>query len=869
MDSARLKRIQQLFLEASELPAADRHACLQDACGGDTDLLEEVRAMLDADARSDSVLDGDLAGAARSVFEPGPSLVGQFLGPYRLTRLIGEGGMGVVYLAQREDLGSAAAIKILRDAWFSPARRERFESEQRLLAQLIHPSIARLYDADTLADGTPWFAMEYVQGRPITEYARERACSVEERLRLFRSVCEAVQYAHGHAIIHRDLKPSNILVKTGGEVRLLDFGIAKQLDDTAMDQTRTELRLMTPAYAAPEQLRGGKVGIFTDVYALGVLLYELLAGRAPFHLADRTPGEAEKIIVDQEPPRPSSSEQRLMASSWADLDVLCLTAMHKDPERRYRTVDALIGDVDRYLNREPLQARPDTLRYRAGKFVARNWRAVAASAIAMAVMMGLVVFFTVRLTIARNTAEATALRLERVQQFMLSLFEGGDSAAAPAEDLRVTTLIGRGYAQAKALQRDPEVQAELYQTLGGIYQKLGDLRQADVLLNMALSERKSLLGPQHPEVAESLIALGLLRVDQAKLDEAERLVREGLERTERMRPRDEAAIAKATTALGKVLEARGAYDRAIPMLDRAVQLQSRIAPASANLAAAVKELADAQFYAGHYDVCDTLNLQALALHRKIFGDHHPLVADDLINLGAVQFERAHYPEAEKFYRQALDINRAWYGNDHPEVASTLSMLGRALVFEKRYDQAVALVEQALAIQERVYGPAHPKVANVLNELGTVALQRERFDEAEARFRRMADIYKSAYGERHYLYALAYANLASVFLAKKDYRRAEPMFREAVQRYTDALSADHLYTGIGQIKWGRALAGEKRYADAETHLLAGYKILMKQASPSASWIRSARSELVNVYEALNEPDKAAQFRDVPPLPASAQ
>ncbi len=864
MDTARLRRIQGLFLEASDLPEAERDAFVKNACVGDDELASEVLAMLEEDTRNDSVLDSGVAQIAHQMLGPSGELFqARQFGPYRLKSILGEGGMGVVYLAEREDLGSLVAIKILRDAWLSPARRVRFEGEQRTLAQLNHSSIARLYDADTLADGTPFFVMEYVEGVSITDYAREHACSIPERLHLFRSVCEAVQYAHGHAVIHRDLKPSNILVKPDGEIRLLDFGIAKELEDfdQPADQTRTELRLMTPAYAAPEQVRGEKVGIFTDVYALGVVLYELLAGQLPYDLSNRTPGEAEKIISEQQPERPSTTATRLPASSWTDLDVLCLTAMHKDPQRRYRTVDALIRDVDHYVKREPLEARPDTLRYRVGKFVVRNRRAVVLSVSAIAALIALVAFFTARLAIARNSAQATAVRLQRVQQFMLNLFEGGDKSAAPAEGLKVTTIIDRGYREAQSLQQEPEVQAQLYLTLGGIYQKLGNLGQADSLLNAALDRRRALFGEEHPEVAESLVALGLLRVDQARLDEAERLVRAGLDKTRRARPRDNASIAKATTALGKVLEARGSYDQAIPMLEEAVRLESVAAPASAEHAAAIKELADAQFYAGHYDVCDTLNRQALAMHRQLFGDHHPLVADDLINLGAVRFERAQYPEAEQYYRQALDINQAWYGKDHPETASTLSMLARALVFEKRYDEAVSLTERALAIQERVYGPTHPKVANVLNELGTVALQREKWDDAEARFQRMADIYRAAYGDHHYLYALARANLASVYLAKKDYARAEQMFRDVVQRYTEALSADHLYTGIGQIKLGRALAGEKKYAEAEQHLLEGYKVLGKQTSPSASWLQSARKELVAVYEALNEPEKAAHFRDV--------
>ena len=290
MDGARWDRIQALFHEAAELPEARRRTFVEDACQGDDGLMADVLAMLDEDSRGASILDGDVADLAQGIIGNGAAspIAPTEFGPYRIGRLLGEGGMGVVYLAARDDLGSQVAIKILRDAWLSPARRERFLSEQRTLVQLNHPSIARLYDADTLADGTPWFAMEYVDGLPLTEYCW-RQSSVQERLQLFRSVCEAVQYAHQLAIIHRDLKPSNILVKPDGTVKLLDFGIAKQLDgmDRPSDQTLTGLRLMTPAYAAPEQVRDGPIGVYTDVYSLGVILYEMLAGRLPVETPDR------------------------------------------------------------------------------------------------------------------------------------------------------------------------------------------------------------------------------------------------------------------------------------------------------------------------------------------------------------------------------------------------------------------------------------------------------------------------------------------------------------------------------------------------------------------------------------------------------
>jgi len=717
MDAERLKRIQSLFLAAADLPLPERDAFLKTACGDDTELAADVLSLLREDSQTGSVLDGEVADVARQMFghTAEPLFSGEF-GPYRLREILGEGGMGVVYLAERQDLHSLVAIKILRDAGLSPARRERFASEQRTLALLNHPAIARFYDANVLADGTPWFVMEYVEGVPITEFCLEHRPSLDERLRLFRRVCEAVQYAHEHAVIHRDLKPSNILVRPDGAVKLLDFGIAKQLESHAPpEETRTALRMMTVAYASPEQIRGQRVGVSADVYALGVILYELLTGHLPFDLSGRSVAEVERLILEQGPEKPSLTVRRKGApaavsasrSSWADLDVLGLTAMHKDVQRRYRSVEAFIRDIDHYLNGEPLEARPDTRGYRIGKFVRRNRRAVGATVAAVAITATLVIFFTVRLAIAKNTAVAAWVRTQRMQEFMLNLIEGGDKSAGPAGDLRVVTIIDRGVKEAQTLRREPAVQAALYMMLGGVYQRLGNLGQADFLLTAALKQREALFGSASPEVTESLVALGLLRVEQARLREAEQLVREGLDLTRRIRPQNDGALGLATTALGKVLEAEGSYDKAIPVLQQAVAIEYRLAPQSPELADAVKELADTQFYAGHYSDCENLTRQALAIHRRLFGDKHPLVGDDLIDLGAVQFERGHYSDFERFYRQALDIHQAWYGKDNPAAATTLSMLGRALVFENRFDEATSLMQSALAIQERAYSSSHP------------------------------------------------------------------------------------------------------------------------------------------------------------------
>ena len=363
MDSARWERVQTLFHDAVDLPPDERLAFLRAACGADATLMSEVLAAIAEDERGSSLLDRGLAQTADRILGNDSAALRE-IGPYRIVRVVGEGGMGVVFLAERTDLGSQAAIKILRDAWLSPARRQRFAAEQRTLASLNHPSIARLYDAGALSNGTPWIVMEYVEGTPLTEHCRTHASTIPERLRLFRDVCDAVQYAHRHLVIHRDIKPSNILVTGEGSVKLVDFGISKQLDERGpgADVTQTGVRMMTPAYAAPEQIRGDAVGVHTDVYSLGVVLFELLNGRLPGAASADAPGLAHRLARQDRAERARRAvPRRPCTRTW-------LAAIR--PSRR------LSRDIAHYQKGEPLEARPDTVGYRAGKFVRRHWRGV-------------------------------------------------------------------------------------------------------------------------------------------------------------------------------------------------------------------------------------------------------------------------------------------------------------------------------------------------------------------------------------------------------------------------------------------------------------------------------------------------------------
>lgn len=836
-DRARWARMQELFHAAAALAQGERAAMLREACAGDEALMQAVLAMLEEDGRGQPLLDRQVGGVAATLLGAAGSPAPRSIGPYRLLRVLGEGGMGIVYLAERADLGSQVAIKLLRDAWISPLRLARFEHERHTLAQLVHPSIARLYDAGTLEDGTPWFAMEYVEGAPITEYVRARGLDARRTLRLFREVCEAVLHAHRHAVIHRDLKPSNIYVRADGTVRLLDFGIAKSLEsnEEGGQRTQTALRLLTPAYASPEQLRGEAAGTQTDVYSLGLVLHELLSGRGP---REGTPSQE---------PLPDS-----------ELEVICRTAAHPDRSRRYGSVEALLRDVDHYLAGEPLEARPDNLAYRTRKFVSRHRGKVAAAAGVFVLVNLLAGFFTLRLASAKRAAVAEAERTLRTQAFMLRLFEGGDPEAGPADRLTVAELVNRGVLAARSLRGESELQAELFHTLGGISHKLGDFRQAEELLEAALDSRSPQAGSDPRPRLETMTALSLLRADQSKLDEAEDMARQAMEQAQATLGPTHPAALRAATVLGRILSDRGQYPAAIELLQRSSSEAEAARSDEALLAGVLFELANALFYSGRYGECERLNRRLIEMHRRLHGHRHPAVAEDLVNLGAVEFELGRYPQAEAFYRQALEITRDWYGEQHHRTAANLTMLSRALIRLNRQAEAVELLERSLAIRERVYGKASPQTASTWNEIGTVALQRGLLDDAEAAYSRMVAIYRGVHGERHYLVAVGLSNLATVESNRKRYEKAEALYRDAVRRFSEALSPEHSQTAIARIKLGRSLVLQRKWADAEPEILAGYQLLSKESAPGVSFLQAARSDLAKLYRATGRTELAGRY-----------
>jgi serine/threonine-protein kinase len=856
MSGTRTALLEELFERFAGQPESQQQSLVEAACGGDRALAEELLALLRADANGGHpALDRNVAALAQQLLEDdGSPPCPHSFGPYTLRQYLDHGGMGWVYLAERSGLGDVVAIKFLRDAWSSPARRARFAREQRLLANLNHPHIARLYDAGVV-NGTPWFAMEYVRGRPITTYCEQEKLGLHGRLKLFRAACEAVQYAHRNLTVHLDLKPSNILVSTDGQVKLLDFGIAKSLDVSGneAEKTKTGLRLFSLNYAAPEQIRGDALDIQTDVHGLGVVLYELLTGRTPADLTNASATELARF-TETEVPRPSAVVHRearcgvhASKAEWHDLDAICSAALHRDRARRYETVGALIRDIDHFLRNETLEAQSDSVRYRLGKFVSRHRRAVGAAAAVLGLVLALCVFFTARLIEARDRALSSEARMQRIHRLMMNLFEGDDNAAGPAEGLRVVQLLDRGVKEAASLNSEPDLQSELRFTLGVLYHKLGRPDRAEPLLRAALSGQVALGEPKKVEARMTRLALALLHIEQSRLAEAEVLINQALTDAKRRRSPAAMEVARVEAAQGKLLVTRGQYTEAVPLLEATVKTLSA-APESVEFSEALGSLANAYYYMGDLEKSEEINRQALQLDRKLFGAHHPHVAVDLYNLGNIQLDHGRYREGEQLFHRALEISRAWYGDAHPKTASNLLMLGRAAGYQGRVEEAAGRYRQALDIRKAAYGERNVRVAAVLNHMGDLARDRGELRDAERLFRRAAGIFRTTVGDQHEFYAHQLSNLGSVYVAAGQFQRAEKVLRQAVHQLRRTVPGQR-YTGLACVRLAAALSGQGRYQEAERHALAGYRILEKQTSMPALELRQAQEQLVSISQAL--------------------
>jgi serine/threonine protein kinase len=909
----RWQQIDRLFAEALERPGAERAAFLTQACGDDTELRREVEALLASSAEAESVLGesatcfaAPLLAALHGEWDDEERIraAGQRLGPYRILEEVGRGGMGAVYLAERADdeFRQRVAIKLVKRGMDTDDVLRRFRAERQILAFLEHPHIARLYDGGASDDGRPYLVMEYIEGQPLTTYCDERRLGIDQRLALFQTVCQAVQYAHQNLVVHRDIKPSNILVTSEGVVKLLDFGIAKLLADDPQHGaplTRTEARVLTPEYASPEQLRGGPVTTASDVYALGLVLYELLGGRRPYTLAGKGAIEAEREVLDREAEwpsavvawrgddtvqkarggRPSTPEavaeargttvERLQRRLRGDLDTITLKALAKAPQRRYQSAEQLLEDIRRHVQGQPVVARRDTVAYRAAKFVRRHRAGVLAAAL---VLLSLVGGLSAALWQGRRAARELDVA-RQVSAFLEGLFEAPDPFAVEAErmdTLRVRDFLTQGAAKVqRELRAQPAVQARMLNVLGRVYQTLGLYDQAQPLLAQALRLRQRLHGATHPDVAESQTRLAVLLRDRGDLDAAEPLLGASLALLRGLHGNEHPHVAESLNEFAILLRARGRYDEAEQQHLEALRILRNTAGDSSPAAIAVLgDLVSTLDEKGDHEPAVRHARTALALSRSLYGDRHPRVAVALNDLALILQRLGKYAEAEALTRESLGIGELTLGSEHPRVADILNRLGSILYWQREYAAAESVHRRSLALKRKLYGPTHLQVTDAMYDLAQALREKGDLDAAEALNRESLAIVRRAMGDNHPVVAEYLTNLAATLEAKGDCRQAVPLLRDAIAGMRQTLSADRFRIPLAQRRLGSCLGAFGRYGEAESLLLDSYGAFREAFGDDDGRTGDVVLRLITLYTAWGKPEKAAEYRALLPDTAAA-
>jgi serine/threonine protein kinase/tetratricopeptide (TPR) repeat protein len=820
--------IEEILRLAEPMSPADQADFLRKTCGARTSLraaaAEALRkrssgAWWDQDIENEQIL------VVANVDTYG------YIGPYRVLHTLGEGGMGKVVLAERADaeFTQRVAIKLVRRGLTSKQVLSRLKLERQILATLNHPNIAKLLDGGTTSDGIPYIVMEYVDGTPIDEYCNQRKLDVVERLGIFQRVCAAVHYAHQNLIVHRDLKPSNILIDSKGSPKLLDFGIAKLLDDRSLGHTlavtQADVRVLTPDHASPEQVRGDIITTASDTYVLGVLLYELLAGHKPYAFDSYKLSAIEAAICYEDPLPLDSvfSTSRSMAAAEllervceqrattpaklrrqlsGDLNNVVMTALRKEPERRYPSVEQFSADIGRYLSNNPVTARPDTVGYRTAKFVQRHTFGVVASAIAAVALIA----FSITTAIQAERINRERVKAQEVASFMTGMFEGADPNVTQGNQLTVRELLDLGAnSLASKLGKAPEVRASLLDTLGTVYFNIGAYDRAIQTSTEALNLRKELHGSSNPDALASSYTLARALVEHRDLDQAERYLQQSLATAKRIHG---ASSAQVGAVLGR--------------FGRLRHLQQRFAEAASYYAQSI-QLLEKDPQANIIELSNNTNDYAILL--SYLGNS---------------------ATAEALFRQTLALRQARYGPDHPATVIAMNNLGVALEQQGRLDDAKHYLSQSLALHRKLYGEQNNNYIAALRAYGRLLRHMGNLNEAESTLREAVSRQEQITGADHELAGYTRANLAAVLLDKGDAAGAERESREALRIYAKHYSNDHLYVAAAQRVLGLALLDEHKPKEAEAVLRSAIatqqKKLSDPQSPQLALSQAALGEL---------------------------
>lgn len=939
MDKEYWQKIQKLFEQVLKLPRAKREAFLKSACGNDSDLYEEVRSLLDADTNAHSLLDGLAVDAID--LPPLEDYLGKSIGSFKIISEIAAGGMGRVFLAERTTGGfeQRVALKLIKRGMDSEEILKRFRSERQILAHLQHPNIAKLVDGGLTEEGVPYFAMEYIAGKPIDIYCDEKKLTIAQRLHLFQTVCKAVHYAHQNLVVHRDLKPNNILVTNSGVVKLLDFGIAKVLtesddllhaDPTKM--TRTGFRVMTPEYASPEQIRGESITTASDIFSLGMVLYELLTGQRPFEISTRSPAEMEKLLDSTNIRKPSTAVRKLTSAKApngtgntvaeisaarrthperlskqlsGDLDNICLMALKKEPDRRYHSAEQFHEDLQRYLEGQPVLARPDTLLYRGQKFAQRNKVSVFTTTFVFVLVVALIGFYTHKLATERDRARFEAAKAEQIADFLTGLFAVSDPSESKGETITARELLDRGAKRIEQkLKKQPEIQANMMNLMGNVYKSLGLYANAEKLIQKGLEIRQQLPVDKRLEVVESLSDLAMVVYEKGETAKAESLLVEALSQQQDTSPENEILRATLLQNLAQTHIYAGNFAKADSLFSRVIKMQTRLlGPEHKDLANTYHNAAVLKFDLGDDEASEAFYRKALAIDKATYGEDSPEVATDLNDLAYTVLQRGDMQTAERLYRQALALREKILPDPHPDLAHTLNHLSRLMYLQGKYEEAEPMARRALQMRIKIFGEDNAETAASRGNLAGILLAKGQVKRAKVLYLKNMTSLKALFGENHPYFAAALNSAARVLQANGELHKSEQYFTQSLQLHRKLLPTGHFniarpLLGLGRVEmdlqktnsaeshltealqilkgtlpethWriaqvecalGDCLTREKRYQEAETYLLHGYGIVSENNVRKPDLKNRLQENIAALYLAWGKPEKATPFQSV--------
>jgi len=880
---ARWAQVLEVFHEALAREGPERTQFLTATSAGDPDLAREVRSLLDAHERGGPV--GEPAAGADPVLP-------QWVGPYRLIREIGQGGMGTVYLATREGEGftQTVALKLLRADSADARTAARLAAERRILARLEHPGIARFVDGGTTGTGQPYVAMEYVEGTPLLEYCNRRRLGVRERLELALQVCDAVQYAHGQLVVHRDLKPANIQVTVDGRPKLLDFGVAKLLDDSAPDAQLTHTGLWaTPSYASPEQMQQQPVSVLTDVYALGVVLYELLTGRLPYRVDAGSIADMARVVCEVIPERPSvvvargqdeppiagftsemettgrRSRSRALARRLSgDLDTIVLKALAKEPGRRYGSVEQLAEDVRRHLDGRPVLARRDSIGYRTSKFVRRHRLAVGAVALLAVSLVAGVAATAWQASVAareRDRAQDALRRSEEVTAFLIDLFGAANTAESETDTLAARAILRRGLDRVEQLDELPLVQASMLDALGLALIQLGQFEGSRELLGRSLALRERELSADDPDVALSLRYMARALRYLGEYHRADTLLRQALAIDEAAFGPDDPRVAETLAELAFLMPYLARIDETVQLYRQVLDIRRRaFGPDHPSVTAAMITVGLALRRKGDWSGAEAMLSDAVAVRRRTLGPEHPQVAQALIYLGQLlSATEARRDEGERLLREATAILERLYGPNDLRLNHGLSALADVLTARGAYQEAERLRRRLLAMHLEVLGPDHPSTILTREYLAGVLADEGRYAEAEAIRRTTLAQLQRAMGPRHTVTAGSMVELARVIAAQGRRAEAERLMREALAIREAVLEPRHNHISLTRVELARLRMAAGDYVEAESLLTRAVATMTATSEPMHPDLRMAEGVLAELYAATGRAAEAARYR----------